>query len=145
MEWIDKKFSDLSVNELFKIYKLRAEVFNAEQNSSYVDPDDNDLSARHIFTIADGQLAAYARYFKTGDKVTFGRVIVSPDFRGKGLSKVLVDKILTGISSHYPGREIIIHSQAYIQGLYKEFGFKPQGDYFIEADRKHIAMIHSAF
>ncbi len=42
MQWFDKQFTELTVNELFAILKLRAQVFNGEQQSSYPDPDDSD-------------------------------------------------------------------------------------------------------
>lgn len=144
MKWTDKKFNELTVNELFRIYKLRAAVFNTEQNSNYCDPDDNDPRARHVFATKDDHLVAYARYFVESGKVTFGRVVVNPDFRGQGISKQLVSHLLKGIKDHYGDREIFIHAQTYITGLYRQFDFEPEGDVFIEADRKHILMTHPA-
>lgn len=145
MEWKDCEFNQLTTRELFEIYKLRTIVFNAEQDSSYPDPDDNDLTAHHVFGIANGQIVAYARYFVEGDGVTFGRVVTAKKFRGRGVGKQLIDHVLAGIQQHFPGREIVIHAQAYVEDFYRHFDFKPEGDYFMEADRKHIQMRHVAF
>lgn len=144
MNWYDKSFNELTVNELFQIYKLRTQVFNAEQDSAYPDPDDEDPLARHIFYKDNGQVVAYARYFMDGDKATFGRVVIAKDHRKTGLSTPLMDHIMAGIKEHFPGQEIIIHAQYYIRSYYAKFGFTSFGNTFIEADRKHISMKHPA-
>lgn len=142
MEWFDKTFATLTVNELFQIYKLRATVFNTEQQSDYCDPDDQDPLAHHVFGIRDGQVIAYARYFKNGDDVTFGRVVIAKEARGQGLGHPLMQQILKGIAQHFPGNEIRIHAQVQVEGYYAKFGFTPVGKVFTEADRKHIEMVY---
>ena len=144
MNWYDKSFDELTVNELFQVYKLRTQVFNAEQDSSYPDPDDEDLVARHIFYKDNGQVVAYARYFMDGDHATFGRVVIAKGHRGTGLSTPLMNHIMAGIEKHFPDQEIIIHAQYYVRSYYAKFGFTSVGDPFIEADRKHISMKHPA-
>lgn len=49
MEIVVKKFSKLSIEELFEIYKLRVAVFVVEQNCPYQDVDDADKAAYHVF------------------------------------------------------------------------------------------------
>ena len=142
MEWYDKTFDKLTVKELFAILKLRAQVFNGEQNSSYPDPDDNDQLAHHVFAIADGELVAYARYFVQEDNVTFGRVVVAPQARGTGLGGKIIEQLLAGIRNNYPSIEIIIHAQVYVENFYRKYGFQSIGDHFVEAEREHVTMIH---
>ena len=36
--------------------------------------------------------------------------------------------------------EIILHSQTYVTGFYKKFGFKSRGEPFFEADIEHVEM-----
>lgn len=144
MDWYDKEFSELTVDELYQIYRLRAQVFNTEQKSAYCDPDDQDPHARHLFLSDGGRVVAYARYFPVSGHVTFGRVVIAKDRRGTGLSTPLMDHLLAGIRAHFPGLEIIIHAQYYIRGYYQKFGFAPFGKTFIEADRKHVKMRHPA-
>ncbi|MGM9891824.1 GNAT family N-acetyltransferase [Limosilactobacillus sp.] len=144
MNWSDKAFDELTNYEVFQLLKLRAVVFNTEQQSAVYDPDDHDPQARHLLCKDGDQLVAYARYFVDGDHVTFGRVVIAQDYRGTGLSAPLMDRLLAGIKAHFPGKEIIIHAQYYIRGYYAKYGFQPFGDTFIEAARKHIQMKHPA-
>ena len=83
MEWQDKEFTALTVDELQRIYWLRAQVFNAEQQSSYPEPDEQDRHCHHLFAREGEQVVAYARYFATADGVSFGRVVVAKAYRGK--------------------------------------------------------------
>lgn len=144
MQWFNKSFVELSTDELLEIYRLRAIVFNSEQGSSYPDPDEQDRTAHHLFCRDGRRLIAYARYFKVDGHVSFGRVVILKDYRGSGLSKSLMTHLLAGIQKAFPGLEIIIHAQYYIQGYYAKYGFTPTGNPFIEAGRKHITMTHPA-
>ena len=142
MQWFDKQFTELTVNELFAILKLRAQVFNGEQQSSYPDPDNSDLIAHHVFATADDETVAYARYFIQNDVVTFGRVVVAPQARGIGLGGNIIEHLLSGIEENFPQFKIIIHAQAYVEDFYKKYGFESVGDHFIEAEREHVRMVH---
>ena len=51
MKWQIKKFNDLSTEEIYKILKLRSEVFVVEQECIYQDCDNNDMEAKHLFCI----------------------------------------------------------------------------------------------
>lgn len=144
MKWYDKTFDQLTINELFDINLLRANVFNGEQKCITPDPDLMDKQAHHVFAIEDGKLAAYGRYFEEDDHASLGRVVVNPLFRGRGLGSQLVEHILAGIKPNYAGKPIIIHAQFYVKDLYARFGFKETGDIFFEAEREHITMTHPA-
>lgn len=142
MQWFDKQFTELTVNELFAILKLRAQVFNGEQQSSYPDPDDSDSLAHHVFATTNGEVVAYARYFIQNDVVTFGRVVVAPQARGIGLGGKIIEHLLSGIKVNFLNFKITIHAQAYVEDFYKKYGFASVGDHFIEAEREHVAMVH---
>ena len=49
MELVVKRFSELSAEELFEIYKLRVSVFVVEQNCPYQEVDDADRVAHHLW------------------------------------------------------------------------------------------------
>lgn len=49
MELVVKRFSELSAEELFEIYKLRVSVFVVEQNCPYQEVDDADRVAYHLW------------------------------------------------------------------------------------------------
>lgn len=136
----------MSVDELFSIYQLRANVFNGEQQCVTPDPDSQDPVAHHVFAMNNGHVVAYARYFliNDGQNVTLGRVVTAADHRHEGLGKVLMQHVLTSIQQNYPGLEIVIHAQYQVQKFYRKLGFHAQGEPFMEAERKHILMIHPA-
>ena len=115
MQWFDKQFTELTVNELFAILKLRAQVFNGEQQSSYPDPDDSDPLAHHVFATTNGEVVAYARYFIQNDVVTFGRVVVAPQARGIGLGGKIIEHLLSGIKVNFFNFKTTIHAQAYVE------------------------------
>lgn len=142
MQLFDKQFTELTVNELFAILKLRAQVFNGEQQSSYPDPDNSDLIAHHVFATADDEVVTYARYFIQNDVVTFGRVVVAPQARDIGLGGNIIEHLLSGIEENFSQFKIIIHAQAYVEDFYKKYGFESVGNHFIEAEREHVRMVH---
>lgn len=48
IEFFVKSFEKLSTTELYKILKLRNEIFIVEQNCVYQDIDDKDLKCHHL-------------------------------------------------------------------------------------------------
>ena len=67
IKWEEKRFEELSADELYEIFKIRAEIFVLEQEIAYVDPDNKDQKAIHIIGRKSGKLIAYARAFPPGE------------------------------------------------------------------------------
>lgn len=85
-----KKFEELTSKELYKILKLRAEVFVVEQHCFYLDPDDKDFDSLHLMIEENGEIASYLRIIPKGlsyDTASIGRVLTVKNHRGKGLSR----------------------------------------------------------
>ncbi len=61
MIWQCKKFSELSVEELYQILRLRNEVFVVEQNCPYQDCDEKDQVSYHLCGWQHHELKAYTR------------------------------------------------------------------------------------
>lgn len=95
-----KKFEELSMQELYALLKLRAEVFVVEQKSAYLDVDNKDQKALHILGYDEDQLVGYSRIFKSKDcydLASIGRVVIAKDFRKFGYGHQLVDFSLESI------------------------------------------------
>ena len=78
MELVVKHFSELSLEELVDIYKLRVSVFVVEQKCPYQEIDDADKKAYHLYLKDDNGIQAYARVLPQGttfDEASLGRVI----------------------------------------------------------------------
>ncbi|WP_371919076.1 GNAT family N-acetyltransferase, partial [Pseudomonas sp. 2822-15] len=72
--------------ELYDILTERVNVFVVEQGCAYPELDGKDEEAFHLFFKKEGQVAAYARLFRSGDyydEASIGRVLVKEAFRGQ--------------------------------------------------------------
>ncbi len=61
MQWIVKKFNELTPHELYALLQLRNEVFVVEQNCVFQDADDKDQDSYHLLGYSDNRLIAYTR------------------------------------------------------------------------------------
>lgn len=140
MKWEVKEFSQLTAREVFDIFQTRESVFVVEQECPYHEIDEHDLSSIHVYAHEEGQIIAYARIFNEESTVTFGRVLVHPDFRGKGISKSLITKVMQVICEKMPNKSIVIEAQDYIQALYAHFGFERTSEFFLIDNIPHVRM-----
>lgn len=145
MEFIIKRFNDLSIGQLYEILRCRSEVFIVEQNIPYPDIDHIDEFSTHIFAMEDDRVIAYLRVIDPGVKseaASIGRVLVMKEHRGKGLARKLMEKgieIACGISD-----EIEISAQPYLRDFYLSLGFIQTSGEFIYGCRPHISMLLSS-
>lgn len=142
-DWKIKRFQALSVDELYKILKLRSEVFVVEQNCVYLDIDDKDQKALHLFKEIDGKMVAYARLFKSNDYFEFasiGRVVTHPDFRAKKMGHALMKEAIQAIENHFGEKQITISAQLYLKKFYESHGFTQTSEMYLEDDIPHIEM-----
>lgn len=141
MEWKVKTFNEITKDELWSIYFARVQTFVVEQKRPYQEVDDVDKKALHIWVEENGKLLAYARVFHGRDYTSFGRVLTTPDARGKGLGKKLIHKVLEEIDEHFNHPTIKIDSQDDKESFYAKFGFKSVGEVYEFHQTPHIKMI----
>lgn len=145
MEWKLKKFEELTGEEVYKILKLRTEVFIVEQECPYQDSDNKDIDAYHLYLEENGEIAAYSRILKRGvsfDEAAIGRVLVNKKYRGKGLAKEMMLKAIQVMEETFNEIEIKIQAQAYLIHFYESVGFKGVSDQYLEDDIPHIDMLY---
>lgn len=140
MDYHVKEFAKLTTKEFFEIVKLRIAVFVVEQNCPYQEVDEADEQALHTWLQDGSEIMGYTRIIDKGDTVTFGRVIVNPDYRGKKLGNKLVEETLKVIEANYPNRPIIIGAQAHLTNFYGAFGFEAISEVYLEDDIPHVNM-----
>lgn len=143
MDFSVKPFNDLTVKELFEIYKLRSEVFVVEQNCAYQDVDDKDLKAFHVMLWQGTQLSAYCRILPAGisySQPSIGRVAVASTFRKQNLGKALMKYSIHKTLELFNNQEIVISAQTYLIPFYTHLGFKSEGERYPEDDIPHIKM-----
>ncbi|MEE1053620.1 MAG: GNAT family N-acetyltransferase [Acutalibacteraceae bacterium] len=137
-----KRFNELTPDELYDILKLRVSVFVVEQNCPYMELDDLDKSALHIYLKDEDGIQAYLRVMDKSQEreyVSIGRVIAVKRRCGLG-SKVLTEGIKQA-TEIFGAKEIYLEAQTYAKGLYEKQGFKQISEEFLEDGIPHIKMI----
>ncbi len=142
--WKVKPFHELELEELYKIIQLREEVFILEQQCIYTDLDFADQTCTHVMGFVDNEMVAYARIFgpvvESNKKASFGRVLVAQKARRLNIGKALIEQLLQSIKEIFQTEEITISAQSYLLKFYNSFGFKEQGEIYLDAGVPHITM-----
>ena len=139
MNFVAKEFSDLTNGEVYEILKARAKVFMFEQKIWYLDMDNVDYTADHLFLEENGEVVAYLRAFK-GDKeseIYIGRVLSVE--HNKGLGTKLMNNAFDYFMKNGV-KSIVLNSQITAVRFYEKLEFKTVGDQFVEAGIPHIRM-----
>ena len=138
-----RPWTELSRDEFFAIARLRCEVFYVEQRVDVQDFDEGDThrDSLHYWIADERGCAAYLRFIRfaepqEGAHFGFGRVAVRRDRRGEGLARALVARVLADKGQ----MALTIHSQSYVVGLYRDFGFEVVGEPYEEAGLPHRTM-----
>ena len=139
MEIFVKSFEDLDINELYKILKLRVDVFVVEQACPYPEIDGIDKEAFHIFAKDNGEIGAYARIYKENEEIHLGRVIAKE--RRKGYGTRVLKAAIKAAEDNYKAEKIHIEAQTYAKNLYKKVGFVEDSDVFLLDGIRHIKMV----
>jgi ElaA protein len=147
MDWICKKFDELTPTELYAILQLRNEVFVVEQNCVFQDADGKDEYCYHLMCWDEKKLVAYTRLVPPGISYvesSIGRVVNSPSIRGKGLGKDLMLRSIQLTNSLFNAdNQIKIGAQLYLKRFYESVGFVQSGDVYLEDGISHIEMTFS--
>ena len=144
MQIIIKTFNELSLEELYKILRLRAEVFVVEQDCVYQDIDNKDKNALHVIGFKNDEVVAYTRCFKPGDYFTeasIGRVVVQENERQYGYGYDIMNASINAIAEHFKPEKIKISAQPYLNTFYSNLGFENTGEAYLEDGIPHIAML----
>jgi ElaA protein len=144
LQWVLRKFDDLTPSELYNILRLRSEVFVVEQNCVFLDMDNKDQDCYHLMGSHDNELVAYVRIVPPGlayEEMSIGRVVSSPRYRGSGAGRQLMIKAIATAYELFGKQPIRIGAQLYLKNFYNSLGFEPQGDIYIEDGIPHVIML----
>lgn len=144
MQWILKKFRELTVDELYAILRLRSEVFVVEQNCVFLDMDNKDQESYHFTCWQNGEAIAYTRLVPAGiayEIPSIGRVVTASAVRGSGIGRLLMQKSLEETRKLFGEGPIKIGAQLYLKDFYTSLGFIQKGEVYLEDGIEHIEMI----
>ena len=143
IEWVKKKWSEVSLEELYSVLRLRSEVFVVEQDCVYQDIDNKDQKAIHLLGYINKELIAYSRLFNEGDyfkETSFGRAIIKKEKRGQGYGDELVKESLKTIKNYYGNKKVKISAQAHLKTFYSKHAFIAKGKEYLEDGIPHVSM-----
>lgn len=136
-----KAFDELTIEELFEIYKLRSAVFVVEQQCVYQDIDDLDKAALHLWLEEDGNILSYLRILPPGtvrEEAAIGRVLSV--VRRKGYATMLLKEAIRVIRERFGTDAVYLEAQTYAKELYEKLGFRQISEEFLEDGIPHIKM-----
>ncbi|MGX9987346.1 GNAT family N-acetyltransferase [Chryseobacterium sp. POL2] len=141
--WKIKAFEDITRDELYAILKVRQEVFIVEQETYYLDTDDTDQKALHVWAELDNKVVAYCRVFNKAikyDETSIGRVLTHPDYRGLKLGRTLITYAIQCIETRFKTSSVRISAQDYLLKFYGDFGFIATDKKYLEDNLPHTEM-----
>lgn len=145
MKFEFKDFNELTIDELYDILQLRAEIFVVEQDCVYNDLDGLDKVAMHQFAIKDNEIVAYSRLLKPGTRFadySIGRVVVKQTVRGTGIGIEMMKAAKKYIVNEWGATKIKISAQKYLQKFYEDLGFEIVTDEYLEDGIPHFGMMY---
>ena len=135
----DAPLNELDPLTLYRILRLRSEVFVVEQECVYLDLDgrDSEPTARHLWIVDGDEVVATLRLLADpGGVLRIGRVATAPGVRGRGLAADLMTRAL-----ELAGRvEVVLEAQSYLAAWYARFGFEVSGADYLEDGIAHTPM-----
>ena len=136
-----KTFSDLTLEELYELLRVRSEVFVVEQDCVYQDLDGDDQSSVHLWLTEGDRVLALCRVCPAGthmQEISIGRVITTE--RGKGYGKRIMREGIAAAREYFGAKVIDLEAQEYAKGFYEQAGFRQSSEPFILDGIPHIRM-----
>jgi ElaA protein len=143
VQWQTLSFTQLSLENLYAVLRLRQEVFVVEQNCVFLDLDNLDQQAIHMLCLAGQKVLAYQRCIAPdpgSSESLLGRIVVCPTMRRQQLGRELVQRGIEHNLLRWPGSDIRISAQARLQSFYASLGFVAEGNEYLEDNIPHKQM-----
>jgi ElaA protein len=130
---------------MYRILRLRTDVFVVEQQCPYPELDGRDLEpgARWAWASQDGEVLATLRILTDqqqpdgGPVARIGRVATARSARSAGIASVLLRYALAAIPAD---TVVVLDAQTPLEGWYQRFGFVRNGAEFVEDGIGHLPM-----
>ena len=136
-----RRFSDLTIEELYGILRVRSEVFVTGQKCLYVDPDGRDFGSVQVFASKGERIIGCLRiYGKEAGVVQIGRVAVIESQRGTGIGRMMMRQAISHVMENLTDEKIYLEAQTYAIGFYEKLGFKVISDEFLDEGIPHKGM-----
>ncbi len=137
-----KRFDELSREELYAILRLRVSVFVVEQHCPYMETDDRDQGALHVWLEDENGIEAYLRVLGKGvacEHALIGRVIAVK--RRQGLGSRIVREGVRAAREQMGADIICVEAQSYAAGMYEKQGFRRVSEEYLLDGIPHVTML----
>ena len=149
VQWRCLPFHAMGADTLYRLLRLRSEVFVVEQNCVFLDLDGLDPQCLHVLgEVVDAQglvhLHASTRLVPPGvsfAEASIGRVVTAPAARGGGIGHVLMAESVRLLEQLWGPQPIRIGAQAHLERFYNRHGFVSDDKPYVEDGIPHIEMI----
>jgi ElaA protein len=134
-------FTELDGHTLYRILRLRQEVFAVEQDCAYLDLDGRDVEPATVHVWIDEQpegpaVSACLRLLADPDGATqIGRIVTASAARHRGLGRRLMTYALETTDPPW-----VLKAQSRLTDWYGAFGFRAAGPEFMEDGIPHTPM-----
>jgi ElaA protein len=132
------RIDDIAPTTLYRLLKLRSDVFVVEQGCPYSDMDGRDLEPDALqIWIENGDIVlASLRVMREPDGTSrIGRVCTAKEGRGQGLAKRLMN-----FGADQCTGNIVLDAQSHLREWYEALDYQTVGDEFLEDDIPHVPM-----
>ena len=140
-----KRFNGLTTDELYAILRLRVAVFVVEQHCPYMELDELDQGAVHVWMEDEGGIQAYLRVMDRGvesEHVSIGRVIAVR--RHQGLGSAILSEGIRAARECFHASDVYLEAQAYARPFYERAGFRQVSEEFLMDGIPHVRMLLGA-
>lgn len=125
---------------LYRILKLRVDVFVVEQACAYPELDGRDLEpdAYQLWIEQDDEVLATLRMLRDDSRtLRIGRVATAASARSRGLARQLTEEALRRFGT----TDVVLDAQSQLESWYARFGFIRSGPEFVEDGIPHVPMV----
>ena len=151
LRWRCLPFAAMSADTLYRLLRLRSEVFVVEQACVFLDLDGLDAQCLHVLGEVVGSdgavhLHASTRLVPPGvafEEASIGRVVTATSARGGGIGHALMAESLRMLEQLWGPQPVRIGAQAHLEAFYKRHGFVSDNKPYIEDGIPHIEMIRA--
>lgn len=123
--------------------KIRKEVFVLEQNvPEELEVDQYEKNCEHFLTTVNGIPAGAGRLRIKDNTIKFERIACLKNYRGTGVGRNLMLKMLEHALTAHSHLTPYMHSQIVAIPFYEKLGWVSEGDVIYEANLAHRAMTY---
>lgn len=127
---------------LYRVLKIRVDVFVVEQTALFADLDGRDIEGGTLIAWAQegDEVLATIRILTEAEHSEIGRVATAFTARGRGLAAELIRRAV----ADHGHRELRMGAQKRLADWYGRFGFEISGPDYVEDDIVHVPMTRVA-